>query len=335
MSIRKVQLGLEAATAQGTAVAATVIYRAPAGDIVDARTQQRPPENIGYFQKLGRAYTSALGATYNMPEHEATFEQFPYTLNSGISTTSASVDGGVGATGYIYAYAMPSTAENTISTYTIEGRNTTEPVRMEYAFVSEFELNGVPSEAWKLTSMWKGRQVTGNAYTSIATIQACSELLFNQSKLYIDAATATIGTTQKTGTFLGASIKVVTGWDWLYTGDGQLYPTRPKFYPELMSVTGNITFEFDATATGEEVFWKANTPRQIRIIVQGPALATAGTEYTYKTMIFDAAILWTAFSELESRDGNDVVTMDFEAHYNADAALYNEWIVVNELSALA
>jgi len=41
------------------------------------------------------------------------------------------------------------------------------------------------------------------------------------------------------------------------------------------------------------------------------------------------------FSELESRDGNDVVTIDFEAHYNTDAALYNEWIVVNELSALA
>lgn len=333
MSIRKVQLGLEAATVQGTAVAATVIYRAPAGDIVDARTQVQPPENVGYFQNLGRAYTPSLSATYNMPEHEATFEQFPYTLEAGVSTAAASVDGA--GSGYIYAYVMPTIAENTISTYTIEGRNTTEPVRMEYSYVSEFSLSGVPGEAWMLTSNWKGRQVTANAYTTGLTLQSCNELLFNTSKLYIDAATATIGTTQKTGTFLGATINVVTGWDDLYTGDGNLYPTRPKFYPALMKVTGQITFEFDATATSEEAFWKANTPRQIRILVEGATLTSAGTEYSKKTMIFDAAVLWTAFSDLESRDGNDVVTLDFEAHYNSDAALFCEWLVVNELAALA
>jgi hypothetical protein len=175
--------------------------------------------------------------------------------------------------------------------------------------------------------------VTGTSYTTGLSVPTCEEILFGKSKLFIDATTATVGTTQKAGTFLGATINVTTGWDWLYTGDGQLYPYRAKFYPELMAVTGSITFEFDGTATAEEAFWQSHTVRQLRILCEGSTLSTTAT-YDKKSLIFDAAVLWTNFNELESRNGNDVVTLDFEAVYDSDAALYCEIVTINELSAL-
>lgn len=331
MSIRKLQLGAEGTA--GTAVPATTIYRAPASDIKIDDTKVMPPENVGYYPKLGRQYTPAKAASYAMPEHEATFEQIGYIYNAGIKSVAGAADGG--GSGYIYAYPLATTAENTLQTYTLEARNTTEPIEMEYGFVSEFSLSGTPGEAWKLTATWKGRQATtGISYTTGLTIPTVEELLFGKSKLYLDAVTGNVGGTQKTGTFLGATINCVTGWDYLYTGDGNLYFTRAKFFPELQALTGSITFEFDGTATAEEAFFNANTPRLMRILTEGSTLGTAGTAYSKKSHIIDCALVWTGFSELENRNGNDVVTLDFEAVYNSDEDLFAEITVVNALSAL-
>lgn len=330
MSIRKLQLGAEGTA--GTAVAATTIYRAPASDIKIDDTKVMPSENVGYFPKLGRQYTPAKAASYTMPEHEATFEQLGYIYSAGIKSVAGSADGG--GSDYIYAYPLAVAAENTLQTYTLEARNTTEPIEMEYGFVSEFSLSGSPTEAWKLTATWKGRQASITTYTTELSIPTVEEMLFGKSKLYLDAVTGNVGSTQKTGTFLGATINCVTGWDYLYTGDGNLFATRAKFFPELQALTGSITFEFDGTATAEEAFYNANTPRLMRILTEGSALGTNGTTYSKKSHILDCALVWTGFSELENRNGNDVVTLDFEAIYNSDESLFASFTVVNELSAL-
>ena len=329
MSIRKLYLGKEETA--GTAVPATTIYRAEVSDIKDERTIVNPSENIGYIPKLTRAYTSQLLSTYTMPDHEATFEQLPYLLNAGITADSPTQDGGGG---YIRPYAFPTTAEKTIDTYTLESRNVTEPIEMSFGFVSEFTMSGVAGEAWKITgAKWNGRQSTVTTFTGDLAVPTVEEMLFQKTKLYLDAYDGTLGATVKTGTLLGATINVVTGWNPLFTGDGNLFFTRAKFFNDLMAVTGSITFEFDGIATAEEAYWKAGTPRLMRLLTEGSTLAVAGTVYSKKTSIFECALLWTGFSELESRDGNDVVTLDFEARLVPDK-LFAQFVNVNALATL-
>jgi hypothetical protein len=333
MSIRKVQIGAEGTA--GTAVPATTILRGEAGDIADERVQIEAAEDVGYLSGTDRRYTAAELAVYEPPDTEATFEQIDYVYSAGIDDQVTGVADGDGA-GKIRTYTLPTTAEHVVKTFTLEGRNSTEPVMSEYNFVTKFSLSGAPQEAIKLTGVtWNGRQVALQAYTGSLSLPAVEEMLFGKTSLYIDAHGGTIGSTQKTGTLLGFNIDVVTGWEPLFTGEGNLYFTRPKFYPKKMSVTGSITFEFDGSATAEEAFWKSHTARKLQLKTVGSAISDGDTGvYAAKTHIFNAAIKWTKFNVLDSTDGNDTVTADFVARYSTDATFFAQFITVNTLAAL-
>jgi len=95
-----------------------------------------------------------------------------------------------------------------------------------------------------------------------------------------------------------------------------------------------VTFEHDATSAAEKVAWRAGTTRQLRLRWLGTALTTAGSGYTYKTLIVDMAGKWEKFDKLAEQDGNDIVTGTFRARYNSTAALFCELVVVNELASL-
>jgi hypothetical protein len=180
-------------------------------------------------------------------------------------------------------------------------------------------------------------EAAGSSFTveqvfTLLTVPAVEEMNFNQSKLYIDAVGGTIGTTQKSNTFLSFDLDLITGWKGQATGSGRLdfsfaKVTKPNW-------TLNITFEHDGTATAEKAAWIAGTPRLIRIKNEGPVLGTAGTTYTYKTMIVDVPGIYTDFSALTDDDGNDTVVATLKGGYDLTAALGGQIIVVNELSAL-
>ena len=331
MSIRKVLLGAESAA--GTAVAGTEIYRAPASDIVDGRVINNPSEDIGYFGGTDRSYEAAQMASMGMPEHEATFEQIGYILNAGIEY-QAGVQDGAGS-GYVRTYDIPTDTENTLKTYTVYGRNTTQPARMPYGFVKSFSLTGAPQDAWKLSAEWAGKtaETTDVTFASLS-LTTVEEMIFGKSKLYIDAIDGTVGTTQKTGTWLGASLNVTTGWDWLFTGDGNVTPYRAKFYPALLEITGSVTFEYDATATAQRTAFENRTPQLMRWLIEGATLDTSGTAYSKKTQIIDLAFKWTSFPEIGEQNKNDIITAEFTAKYNATADFRGQFINVNERSSL-
>ncbi len=72
----------------------------------------------------------------------------------------------------------------------------------------------------------------------------------------------------------------------------------------------------------------------MRLKINGSALTTAGSGYTYKTLIVDLAGKWETFDKIDEQDGNDIVTGTLRARYNSTAALFAEFVVVNELSSL-
>lgn len=176
-----------------------------------------------------------------------------------------------------------------------------------------------------------GSTVTLEQYFTNLTPASVEEILFNQATLYIDDVSGTIGTTQKSNTFLSFDLDFTSGWKGQATGDGRLdfsfaKVTKPKWVLK-------ITFEHDGTATAEKAKWIAKTARLVRIKITGTSV-TAGTTYSAKTLIIDVPGIYTDFTALENDDGNDTVTATLEGGYDYTASLGGQIIVVNTLSSL-
>lgn len=177
-----------------------------------------------------------------------------------------------------------------------------------------------------------GASITVEQYFTAISVPTVEEMLFNKGKLYIDAVSGTIGTTQKSNTFLSFNLDFNSGWKGQATGDGRLDFSFAKY--TKASWTLSVTFEHDRSAFLEEVAFRSKTPRLIRIKVEGAALTTAGSTYTYKTLIVDVPGIWTDFSAFENDDGNDTVVGSLKGGYDVTAALGGQIIVVNQLASL-
>lgn len=326
-ALRLLQLGRE--TTAGTIVAATTVWRG-VGTLEDMREPVFPEEDIGYLSGTDRSYVPKLEGALSLESVPATFEQLPHILEMGIKTATPVQDGS--GSGYIYQYDFPTTAPNTIKTYTIEGGDNQEAEVMEYCHVSEFTLEGEAGDVWKMSANVVGRQVALQAFTGSVAVPTVEEMLFQKSKLYIDAIGGTWGTTLKSNTLLSASLNFVTGIIPKYAADGNLYFSFIQYtQPEVRL---SVTFEHESTAAAEKVNWRNQTPRLIRLLVEGNAFTTAGTTYSVKTGFIDLAGKWTKFNAIGDRDGNDIIEAEFLSRYDATAGKFGKIVVVPALSAL-
>lgn len=183
-----------------------------------------------------------------------------------------------------------------------------------------------------ITTFSSGSTITMEQTFTTVSIPAIEEILFDKGKLYIDEVGGTIGTSQKSNTFLSFDLDLQTGWKGQLTGDGRLDFSFAKY--TKATGTLRVTFEHEGTAVAEKAKWRAKTPRLIRVKVEGGALTVAGSVYTYKTLIIDLAGVWTEFTALENDDGNDTVTGTLKFGYDSTYASSGQIVVVNELSAL-
>ncbi len=329
-ALRKLQLGRESTA--GTAVAATTRWRG-LGTIEDAREVSFPEEDVGILVGVDRTYIAKLAAALTMDEVEATFEQLPHILEAGVKTVSPTTDTG---SAYIYTYDFPTTAQNTIKTYTIEGGDNQQAEEMEYSFVKSFSLTGQAGEALMMSADWIGRQVTNTSFTAStdAPIPTVDEILFSKGTLFVGDDTDTFGTTDQllSNTLLAAELQVETGLMEVYAADGQLYfSTHKQAMPEI---TLNLTFEHDSNSVTEKTNWRNETARIIRLRFDGPALSSTGTLYDTKRLLIDLCGKWESFEKIDEQDGNDIIVANFRARYNATQAKLGTITVVNELSAL-
>lgn len=327
-ALRKIQIGKESTA--GVATAATTYLRGE-GVISDDRTQVFPVEDVGILGGTDRSYVAGLAANMALQSGPATFEQLPYILNMGVVGSSSTQDGA--GTDYIYSYPFGTTAQKTPYFYTVEAGNNAEEERMEYCHVPDFVLEGKKDEAIMRSATIRGRQATVSSFTGALSIPTVEEMLFNKGKVYIDAVGGTIGTTQAVASLIGWKATINTGFKAVPSFDGSLYFTFVKqTRPEI---TMEFTWEHETVVSvAEKVLWRAQTARQIRLLVAGSTLGSTGTLYSTKNFIFDMAGKWSKFGPLTEDAGDDTVVGTFHVGYNSTAALYASMKVVNELSAL-
>ena len=328
-ALRKIQLGREVTS--GTVAVATTIWRGE-GTLEDTLVQMFPPEDIGYLSHVDRSYISLKGAKVTLASTPATFEQICHILEMGVKTATPVRDGS--GSGYVYTYALPTTAQNVIKTYSIQGGDDAGAEVMEYCHVTDFEISFKAGEAVMMSATIEGRQITVQAFTGSVSLPSVENILGSKGKLYIDAVNGTLGGTQAANTLLSASLKVKTGLVAVPTADGNLYFSFVKGIAPDVKL--DLVFEHETKAIAEKVAWRAQTARKMRLIFLGNTLTTSGTTggYTTKELIIDVAGKWERFGALSEQNGNDTVAGTFNVAYDSTAALFCNLTVVNELASL-
>ena len=327
-ALRRVQLGQEGTA--GTAVVATAVWRGQSGGFEDQREIVFADEDIGILQLSDRVYVPKLQGAITLDETPATFEQILYMLEGGIKKVATGVADGAGS-GKIYAYPFPVSAANTIHTFTIEAGDDMQAEEMAYSHVSAFTISGKGGESLMMSSDWIGRTVATTTFTGDLAIPTVEEILFGKGAIYIDPV-GSIGSTKKSNTLMEMSLNVETGLVPRFPASEALHFARVATVPAEVKL--ELTFEHDATAVAEKAAWRAGTARAVRLLFQGDALATAGTAYTYKSLIIDLYGKWESFDKLDEDDGNDIVKGTLSCRYNETGEGLGTITVVNELAAL-
>lgn len=327
--LRFIQLAKEttAGTTNGTA---TALWRG-LGTIEDKRVVSFPDEDIGYLAKSDRTYIAKFEGGIVFDPVPATFDQIGYLFAAGIQNITTGTADGAG-TDKIYDYVMPTTQQQLPKTFTIQGGDDNQAEQMEYSFVDTITLTGNAGEALMMGATWVGREVTNATKTAGIALPTVEDILFSKGSLYIDNAGGTIGATQVTQTLISMSLSIKTGITPVWTADGNLYFTFIKgVVPE---VTLSLTYEHNASAVAEKTNWRNQTARLIQLKFLGNANTTAGTSYGNHTLVVNLAGKYETWSKIGDNNGNDIVTATFRARYDATAARFAEFIVVNELAAL-
>ena len=331
-ALEKIQIGKESTA--GTGVAATTIWRGK-GRIQYDNENKRVDESVGIAQPTTREYNPRLGATVAFDPVKATFQQLPYLFEAGVAAEVATQDGT--GSGYIYQYAFPTTAMNTLNTYTIEGGNNVQAREGEYGFVESFKLSGNAAEGVMMEANWRVRQSTDASFTgalAVPTIVPGDNLVFGGSVLYIDAVSGTIGSTAVSNTLLSFELDVTTGYKVKYTNAAKyfdfIYWDRDTFNAVL-----KLTFEHNTASEAQVDLFEANTPRLFRLAFTGNAVAdNTGATYNNMTTYIDVPGTYINNPEFSDNDGNNVWSMEVQGGYDLTAALGVQFLVVNELSSL-
>lgn len=321
----KVQLGKE--STPGTAVAATTIWRGPFASPEDTRIRQIKEEDVGLLVPAELAYDTRLGAAIAMPESELTFEQVLHIFEAGIKTATPGA-----AAGYLRTYDFPTSTSRTIKTYTIEAGNAlvaTDQAEFPYAFVSEFELTGKVDEAWMMSATWEAQRWVSSTFTAALSVPSVEPAIFGKTRFYVNDSGGTIGTTQVSGKLLEASIKCMTGIQYVPAGDGNMYPTAHKFVkPEI---TFTLTYELEedtgvSFVAAERTKWSSRSGRLIRLDVPGSGAT--------KNLTIDMFAIYDKFGAYENSDGNVSVKVEGHCGYSATDSLFFTAAVTSGLATI-
>jgi len=329
-ALRKIQMGPESTS--GTPVAATTVWRGM-GILDDTKEVKQVDESIGVAIPTLRHYVPKLGCQVVFDPVEATFQQIPYIFEAGVAVETATQDGA--GTDYIYAYDFPTTAQNTIRTYTIEMGDDQLAQETDYAFVEAFKISGNAAEGVMMESTWQGRDVVDTTFTAAQTaptLVAADNMVFGGSTFSIDATSGGYGGTAKASTLLSFELDVTTGYKPKFTNLGKdfdfVYFDRGSF-----AATLKVVYEHNAIADAQRDIFEAGTPQLYQLLFAGATVGTPGTTYSNMTFIINAAGTYTSFTRSDV-DGNSTVEAEIQIGYDLTDATGLGFIVVNELSAL-
>jgi hypothetical protein len=325
----RIQLGKE--TTSGTLVPATTRWRGTGAALEDQRKLEIIDEMVGYMGGVDRTIITQNMGGLTLSPTPATPEQFQYlwAMAMGGPTTGAADGAG---TDKVYANTIPTTANVTLKSYSLEGGDDKEQESAAYAVCKSITLEGKAGESAKMSGvlLTRGVNVLGG-FTSVV-LPAVSELPTSQGKVYLDVIGGTAGTTQIASQIMGFKLQ----YDFMVipkpTMDGSLDWTFAVLTD--WKISGEITFEHDTAvlrsggAIGDFV---TQTAKILQLKLLGIAVGTPGTTYSNRQIVATHPIKWLNPPPLSDVSGNNTIVMKFQSRNNLTFGGAGSVVVVNEL----
>jgi hypothetical protein len=234
------------------------------------------------------------------------------------------------------AFAPSWTAANTPKSITLEVGDDTQAYEIEYVMAQEYRLScTIPQdEGESPVSMevdYFGRQVTAAAFTAAISIPTVEPVIGKQSRFYLDATWANVGTTEKTG--------VLRAWDLTFrTGvHPQLHAGANKYFDTygegVFDWILQLTFTKNATADALFDLFMAD-PQALavaRLEVEGSQIGTGDNH----KMSWDFSGHWEAHQPNASVDRDvSISTATLRPIYDPTGAKHFAFNVITDVSAV-
>lgn len=264
-----------------------------------------------------------------------TYEDLAWWLQMGVKGgVSGTGDGGT-PVAYTYTFT-PTIISDDLKSATFEFGDSGNPYQISQMMVNSFTLrmdaDNDSEPGWMIDVELIGRDLTSVSFTGALSDRSTEVILARGTKLYIDDAGGTIGTTQKTGSLIKCSITVNNNIHYKAFAEDVTYVAANKVGRGAQTVDAQFTFEFDADTEFAKYRTAAGAQRLIRLEQSGSLVH--GSSNTYKRFRADLYGYWNSWSRSD-REGNLTADFGFAGFYDSGASKTFSFEVVNALSSLA
>lgn len=334
-ALTKIQYGLEATDAAGTAVAADTILPAVHPPISPDRIPRFVEESLGVRAESMRQFTGQYLAQDTLSFPDAYFQVLPVLFSCGIKgNISPSNDSGA----YTWDFGPNMTTTNDLNTVTLELGDDTQAYECEYTLFRRYRIAGTINQGAEASPVeveadYFARQYTPTTFTSLGLDSdlPSSDLEPINAKLvqfYIDTSWAGVGGSEKSSLLRGFDVEILTGVHPKFFGDSDKFFSvhgEGKF-----AVMGAFTFEGSSDADDIFDLFQAGTMSVVRLKVASGDIA--GTPHS---LTFDMSGYWENVIPLaEQSEGNNLHTAMLHGTYDTTGSKLFDLEVITDVAAI-
>lgn len=324
------QAGIE--TTRGTAVAATRKVYAQITPSY-AKALMDFADTTGTFMDRRRAAYGREKVGFSAKDI-CTFEDLPWWaglfMKGGVSGVT---DAGT-PPAYTYTF-LPSVATDDLESITLEFNEAGNPYESAQVMVTKATLrmdaDNDQEPGWMLDLELMGIDWSTTVFTVALSDRATEVIMARGTKLFIDDAGGTIGTTQKLGSLINASIAIDTGIHFKAFSENATGYAPNKVGRKAYRVDSQFTFEFDSDT--EFAKYRNTAPQERLIRLQSDGTEIHGGTSVKKSMKLDLYGYWNSWARSD-RDGNLTAQFGHAGFYNPTAAKMIQLAIVNALVSL-
>lgn len=216
------------------------------------------------------------GVTGSM-EMGFTYERAPNIISAVLGTTTPTDLSSPNGTDWQWAWTLPTSGLPTLQEYTIHYGDNVQTYEVTGAIGSRLSISGSRNELISMSVDWLAKAMATASSTPTLSLADAEAPIFNKGKLYVDAYSGTIGTTQLNATLISFELTIENGAHLKHHADGAIEPTGYGLGP--FSATLRLTLEHGTSGKDELAQVLAGNKRLIKIEFPGTAL-TGGNNKT-------------------------------------------------------
>jgi hypothetical protein len=299
----KVQYGIEAANAHGTAVAATkVLVGADIKAIPQHFKPTYPEDGLGIRMKSARSVVTSYLVEDSIAVSRMYFEGLPFFLDCGLkgNTTGNTTNGVV-----TWTFTPNLNSTNNPDTFTLEAGDDTQAFTLSYGMFKSLKLSGEIDQgggesAVKLDAAYFASKVDKDTFTGNLSLGTFTPMSAKRTQLYLDDTWAAIGNTVINSTLRGYDIELNFGNHQKLLGSDSLYfDAVGEGYLDAM-VT--LTLEGNSAAVGIYDDWVAQNYQALRLKMIGPNITNTNTAHSLTVDVYGT---WESVTPLSGESNNN------------------------------